>query len=110
MAISRRNAGSGAPPSCTWTPGDADFFGHYPLLFEFLTETRFADGGARKTGTMLVFVDAGCLKACLSDREESLVAFVTSGSFEGLLDAMEGGLSHDSLDWRPASGGRRKGR
>lgn len=109
MALSRRGGGGKAAPGALWSAEDADFVGHYPLLFEMLTETQFADGGARKTSTLLLFVDAGMLKACLSDREESLVAFASAGSFNELLDALEGGLSHDSLDWRPAGGqGKRR--
>lgn len=83
----------------------------YPALWSFLTATAFPDGDRRQPGTILLFLDQGRLKACLSDRECSEVAFVTGSTPESLLERVEVGLASCDLDWRPANrggGGKRR--
>ncbi len=81
----------------------------YPNLWEFMTSTKYADGSPRVLGSLTVFVDAVCLKACLNDRDSSLVAFASAETMEGLWAALERGLKDDSLDWRRGAGaGQRK--
>lgn len=72
----------------------------YPALWEHLTLVSWEDGGAREPSSLTVFYAEGLLKACLSDKEAERTAFVSAGSFEGLLLALEHGLQGDSLDWR----------
>jgi hypothetical protein len=94
----------------------------YPHLWEFVARIRWpavsgADpegGDEREPGSLIIFVDDfGLLKACLSDKDTGQVAFVSSDSLEGLLDASERGLAEDRLDWRPsqisAAARKRKG-
>jgi hypothetical protein len=63
-------------------------------------------------GSLTLFTDAGAWKLCLSDKDQSRIAFVTSGSPQDLLAAAERGLVADSLDWRASranpGGGRKK--
>jgi len=86
----------------------------YPVLLEFLTSTVWGeDKTARVPGTLLLFTEAGAFKAMLRDRDDPGVAFVTSGSLDGLLAALEAGLASGGLDWRAdrqASTGRKPGR
>jgi len=82
----------------------------YPSLWLFLTAVTYPEGDRRQTGTVLIFLDAGRLKACLSDRECGEVAFVSHATPDGLLEAVEAGLAGGGLDWRAAhkkGGGRR---
>jgi len=79
-----------------------------PLLIEWLGSARYEDGSIRVLPSMTIFVEPGCLKACLNDRDQSLVAFLSAGSLTGLLDALEAGLAEDSLDWRVANQGYKK--
>lgn len=58
------------------------------------------EGSDRKTGTMLLFLEAGTIKACLGDRETELNAFVSAKTFQGLLEACDKGLKTGALDWR----------
>lgn len=81
-----------------------------PLLVEFLSESRYADGSPRVLPTLTLFVEPGLLKACLNDRDQSMVAFVTGSSLLGLLEALETGLEADSLDWRQSGQSTRKRR
>jgi hypothetical protein len=71
-----------------------------PALAASLLEERFADGAARRTSTLLVFLHEGTLKACLRDRDSDETAWVTADSLAGLLDALEAGLQEGRLDWR----------
>lgn len=71
-----------------------------PLLMEHLSCAQWEEGGTRKTSTLLLFVDAGTLKACLNDRSVGRAAFVSANSLRGLLDALEAGLMEDALEWR----------
>lgn len=84
-----------------------------PALWEYLTLCEWEDGKERETASLTVFFGEGLLKACISDKDAGLVAFVSGESLEGLLQALERGLAEGTLDWRrqrEAGGGRsRKG-
>lgn len=72
----------------------------HPGLFERLTDDRWDDGSAREPDTLFIFHDGARWKCMLKDRSAGLVAFVSSGCFQGLLDALESGLATSTLDWR----------
>lgn len=73
-----------------------------PTLAEFLESTTFGDGSPRIVPTLTLFLEQGVLKACLNDREEGMIAFISAGSLTGLLEALEEALILDTLDWRPS--------
>ena len=77
------------------------------LLCEYLSVSAFDDGQPRETSTLMLFVEDGFLKACLSDREEGCVAFFSGDSLEGLLESVEGALQDGSADWRMSRKKRR---
>lgn len=81
----------------------------YPALAEFLTAAKWPDGSTRVPGTLTMFVDAGAWKACLSDKDQGLIAFTSASDPEALLETVERGLVSNALDWRGARGpGRNK--
>lgn len=101
MALMRRMTGSNgsALGPYVWTPSPQDDK-KLPTLCEFLSSSSWPDGSARRPGTCLLFVDEGKLKACLSDRDQGLVAFVVGTSFADVLLACEGVLTREDADWR----------
>jgi hypothetical protein len=101
------NSKSGAAGRVCQAPGDSKMRRELPLLFEFLTETRWEDGTERQPGTMILFCEQGRFKACLNDKELQRVAFCTAETLEGLLEACNEGFGDDGHDWR-ASGGKWK--
>lgn len=83
-------------------PADEAWAEAHPALLEYLSVETWADGRARTTSTVLIFYDTGACKACLNDRDNGRVAFVSAGSPETVLAALERGLEDDTLDWRAA--------
>jgi len=83
--------------------------GQVPGVREMLVETRFPDGSARQTSTLLLFVEAGVVKVCLNDRDQGMSAWASGSSVLDCLLALESGLQADTLQWR-ASGPRRGGK
>jgi hypothetical protein len=83
-----------------------------PALAEFLTLDFWPDGSSRKPGTMLVFYDDYRVKACLSDRDQGLVLFVTCDAISLAVAACDEALRNPDADWRPAKNGdsRRSGK
>lgn len=79
---------------------DSPWVQAYPHLFEFLVDTRWEDGTERETGTLLLFAEAGRLKACLNDRALGRSVFLSAESLESLFSALQAGLADESLDWR----------
>lgn len=71
----------------------------FPALFEFLT-TTMVDGRKREPSSLILFVEDGYPKVCLSDRDASRVTFVTSGGFLEALDDLEANLVEGTVDWR----------
>lgn len=107
MALRKRDraavdAAVGAGPS-----GDA-LSKKLPFLWEFLTVTEYEDGSKRVLGTLIVFVDGPLVKAFINDRDQGLSACVSSSSLLGVLEATNGGLEADTLEWRAADKGKRR--
>jgi hypothetical protein len=73
-----------------------------PALVEFLTTDVWPDGTARRPGTVLLFCDDYRIKACLSDRDQGLVLFLTCEGLFCALDACEEALRDPRADWRAA--------
>jgi len=86
----------GSPPAI-----DPAFASQHPALLEYLTLDRFDDGSRRETASITLFFGDGSFKACLNDRSNKRVAFVSADSPIAVLGALEKGIQEDSLDWRP---------
>jgi len=99
MALKRRDASQlAAGGGGEATPGS--FGVKHPRLWEMLTETKYEDGSPRKTATITFFIDEGCVKVCLNDRDQSLAAFCSGDTLDAALRALEAGLEAESLEWR----------
>lgn len=77
----------------------------FPVLWQFLTDDRWEDGGVRQLPTLLVFVGENGLTVALNDRDQGQTVFKSGSGLEGLLAALEDGLGKGSLEWRPSGGG-----
>lgn len=71
-----------------------------PALWQHLSCAAYPDGSKRERSTLSVFVGDYGLQACLNDRDNGLVAFVSGDSLVGLLEALEAALASDTVDWR----------
>lgn len=81
---------------------DDDFRKKYPVLHEFLVLCGYG-GKARKTGSLSLWAEEGKFKACVSDKEGGRIAFISSDSVAGLLEAVDRGLKSGHLDWRASN-------
>jgi len=107
MALKKRDAGLSATGSGSEvTPGA--FGVKHPRLWEMLTETKYEDGSPRKPATITFFVDEGCVKVCLNDRDQSLAAFASGDTLDAALRCLEAGLEADSLEWRRSQTNQKK--
>lgn len=84
----------------------------YPTLLDFLLMTSWPEeGGARKTGSILLFCQDGYVKCRLVDNDQDLVAFWSGSTVASLLRAVETDLEAGSGDWRaqkPFTGPKKK--
>jgi len=80
----------------------------FPALFEFLT-TTLVDGRKREPSSLILFVEDGYPKVCLSDRDASRVCFTTAGGFLEALDDLEANLEEGTVDWRAKKPWKGKG-
>jgi len=85
-------------------PPDKDFQDRFPALFEHLTASRYPDGSARRTCSLSVFCEDASWKACLNDRDQNLVLFVTESRFDTLLEGLELLLQEEFPPWRKSKG------
>jgi len=105
VPVERPKAGSGIVGGAFSAPVGT-FLSDCPLLCGYIADVAYSDGGPRKTSTITLFAEGGCLKACLSDRDLGRTAWVTAAAVEEILYAFEQGLATDSLDWRTAQGAK----
>lgn len=90
---------------------DLAFRARYPALSEWLSAQQYPDGAARETSTLLVFIEGGTYKGCVNDRDNARGLWAACGSFEGLLETLEGHLQAGTGEWRqsgPRQGTRGK--
>jgi len=106
-SVLRRRIVGGEPGEASGGLGQCDLLDAMPGLREMLTSERFPDGSKRTVATLLLFVEAGILKACLNDRDQGCTAWASGASVRDCLAALESGLQGDSLQWRTS--GARKG-
>jgi len=78
-----------------------------PTLAHFLCDASWPDGEERQRSTIVVFVEDGMFKACLSDKDSGTSLWASCRSFDDLLEALEARLTDDRPDWRKA---RQKGK
>lgn len=113
MSLKRRSSSPGSTNSLTASLELCELAVKWPTMWEFLSLTLWPDGKSRSTGTILFFVEQGRVKANLNDRDAGVSTFVSGTSLSQCLEAVEAGLSDDSLEWRerkdgPRSAGRNK--
>jgi len=98
---------NGETVSSPWV--DSGFALAYPHIYEHLHEEKYEDGTLRQTSTLLIFNDGGCLKLCLSDRDNNRSVFVTATCFDDAMVRLEQGLREDDLEWRVKPQSSRQG-
>jgi len=96
-------------PSKAGPPEAGGAFDPFAALVAFLSETSWADGSRRITGTLLVFVESGRWGCCLTHRDTPAgKAFFSARTLQELFEAANVALESGDVDWRaPASNPRR---
>lgn len=88
----------GSPPGAA--PSDPSFVSRCPALWEYLTLLSWEDGAPREPATMILMVEEGRWKACLSDRATGRTLWRVGDTLAALLEALEGSLASGEADWR----------
>lgn len=65
-------------------------------------------GKAREPASITLFVEAGQLKGCLTDKQNERILFRSGETVEELLDAFEKAVRDSGADWRPSRRTRSK--
>lgn len=105
--------GAGSPPGggvacCPWLRGVC------PAVHEFVTAAAHPDGRPRATSTLLLFVEDGVFKVCLSEREHSLTLWASASGVDEALMVLEERLTAQNVEWRrkaqPTNKGPQRGK
>lgn len=99
--VSRPASSSSASPAPA-AALDSVFVARCPALWEYLSLCQWEDASPREPATLILVVEEGRWKACLSDRANGRVGWRTADTLAGLLDALEAALVTDVMDWRRA--------
>lgn len=96
-----RRARAAAADAPTNSPAADEWLGTtWPTVTEYLTVNVWPDGKPRTVSSLVIFVEDGQWKGCLSDRDDGMVLFATGRSVQGLLTALEGLLTSEEPPWR----------
>lgn len=109
MAIRKRDVSCGASPE-GGGGGPDEYALAYPCIWEHLYLTRYEDGSPRQGSTLLLFCDAGVVKACLKDRDQGVEAWVAGSGLQHVLGALESSLAGDTAEWRKTNQAGKKRR
>lgn len=75
----------------------------YPALAEYLVLEVFPDGTSRERSTLVVFVEDGLIKVCLSDRHYDRTLWASCETFEDCFASLDAALRGPGADWRRSS-------
>lgn len=75
-----------------------------PALLEYLQSGSYPDGAPRLRSSLLVLVEDGYVKTCLSDRDQEQSLWRSGASLEDALLALEATLTSEHQDWRRSGG------
>jgi len=99
MALSKPPPGSSRGPSAA--VDGLDLFGDCPELRGYLLDRVYADGGARQTATITLFLnDQGALGAILKDRDNDRAIFGSGLSLDEVAYSLELQLASPGTPWR----------
>jgi hypothetical protein len=96
--IGKGNGGLPVDRTAAWV--DTQLAAGHPALVAWMGDPKGEEGRLRQTGTVLLFVEAGMIKCCATDRESGCKVFLAAEGLYGLLLLLEEGLCDGSLDWR----------
>lgn len=71
-----------------------------PAIMEYLAIEQYEDGTKRERSSLLVIIESGLVKVCLSDRANNRTLWRSSPSIEDCLMNIETALQSDTADWR----------
>jgi len=73
----------------------------YPGLQAFLVQTKWEDGAARLTGTLMLVAEGGRYKVWVHDRDGKRSVWLSGDSVEQVTQHAEDVVSGGPADWRP---------
>lgn len=76
-------------------------------LADFLLQITWDDGSERETGSISIFSQNGRVGACLTDKAQGRMAFVTISLGGSVLDELDHAIGDEDLVWKPYLGGRK---
>jgi len=74
-----------------------------PAIAEYLSLLVYPDGSDRTPSTLLVLIENGRFKLCLSDRDTGRSLWVTAESIEEGIASLDEDLQLGTADWRRAA-------
>jgi hypothetical protein len=101
--LSKRAVGGGTTPAAGGIISGS--LAGLPALLEYLSSGNYPDGAPRLRSTLLVLVEDGGVKVCLSDRDQEQSLWRSGSSLEDALLALEATLTSEHQDWRRSGGG-----
>lgn len=91
-------------------PFDELMASRYPTVWSYLSDAVYEDGSSRQTSSLVVFVEDGLVKVCLSDRDQERSAFAAGSCLLDALEAINVGLETNAIQWRRQRQQRKKGK
>jgi len=74
---------------------------NFPTLIQFLNDDTWDDGGTRTPGSLTLFIEDGCWKACLNDRDSQASLYVTGDNVGACMKSLEARLAGTAnAEWR----------
>lgn len=97
--LKKRKSAKTATPDAIYAYRSATDETSYSCLYTLLALKKF-EGETRELGSISLFAEQGRLKACVSDKDNGQVAFITLEELDTAFQEIEEALQNDSLTWR----------
>lgn len=79
-----------------------------PAVYEYLTLAKMPDGNERQVATLIVFIEDGRWKVCLSDRETDRTLWMSGDTLEDCLLSLDQAIQTGDANWRRSYKGKGK--
>jgi len=83
---------------------DDEFAALYPTVVDYLVSSKYDDGSARSRSSVSLFVEDGCVKLSLNDKDTRRTLYVASQSVDEAFKTLEAALQVDNPPWRSWKG------
>jgi len=96
----KKQAAPSAKNAASTAGAGGQFAKDFPAIWEYVSTDKWDGGAPRELASLILFLEDGRWKICLSDRENSRTGWSSGDTFSEALECLEDALVNERVEWR----------